>query len=327
MRAQITTARSLRRRQLRAACHTLYDAQREFQSHSLVDDVDPSNTRSGQSNEIITDSRTLCPRRLREHLQNYLPFDNFGSSRYSVPMLLVFRLFYQAAPYTASRALPQSQLNTLQLLAYARNVEAQPPKQQISATKYLSTHAQVNVNAFKEDVNANAELASGYRVITLTWVKALASPLSHEFVQIVVEHVKTGQRYRLVTDRTDVGDTVVVGWDWSSQEYASHHHVLPLPLLSLSFKDRTGPSLGELSALLSSVSNVQRYNLLREMCWWYAESIFTQMARKNTDAVVKQWPYASLRYSFVVQNEWINRGRLVKEAEKFRALIRNGMSY
>lgn len=325
MRVQAFAPRNVKRPRFTAAYHAPNSVRRVAQSGNVLNEI-VSQDEAVESGTSVNHAKPSL-QDMKTYLRHYLPFDNFSSSLYSVPMLLFFRLFYPAAPYSIKCALQELESGLTQNSMPGFHQTGNGLGSKMPASEFLGTYAKLDVCAFSERLNVYSELANTYRISAMTWVKALASPLSHEFLQIIIEHTNTGQRYRLVTERTDVGDTVMVGWDWSSHEYASHHHILPLPLLSVSFEDGAGPSLSQLSTILIDTSKVQSYNLLREMCWWYAEKVFTRVAQEKPGIRIKQWPYASLRYSFVVQNEWIKRQALVREAQKFRAMTRNQILY
>lgn len=326
MRVRAVAAGHTKSRRFNAAYHASSNTRHTSQAGQASDQLVLQDSPYVE-HDINRDGIKFHHQRLKRYLRHCLPFDNFSSSLYSVPMLLLLRLFYSAAPYATQYTLQKLKSELAASSMRESNLPSDKFKVKSSASDFMNTYAKIDVCDFRDTVNAFPELADAYTISTLTWVKALASPLSHEYLQIIISHAHNGQRYRLVTDRSDVGDTVIIGWDWSSEEYASHHHVLPLPLLSLSFENNNGPSLDRLSTILTDTSKVQGYNLLREMCWWYAERVFTQVAQTNPAVIVKQWPYASLRYSFVVQNEWVKRPRLVKEAEAFRASTRTQMLY
>ncbi|KAK5070019.1 hypothetical protein LTS08_001287 [Lithohypha guttulata] len=241
-------------------------------------------------------------------------------------------MFYQAAPHevfkvaagspsinqanTPTRPLP---MNSMRSISRSRSPDR----------NYLDTHVITNTADFAITLEDNDELEK-CTILSITWVKALASPLSHEYIQFIVHSSDTGKRHRLVAERSDIGDLVTVGWDWSSGNYASHHHVLPLPLLTLSYEDLPTdkpPTIKQFANILHETSEIRPYNLMREMCWWYAEKVFVETSRKFPDTRVKQWPFANLRYSFVVRSEWIRRPALADAAEKFRVMNVQKLAY
>lgn len=261
------------------------------------------------------------------------PLDNFSSSVYSVPVLLLLRLFYQAGPFEkrCSENIHETS-GRMNLASHAGSTAvAHPASPQIEHTSnhHLDVFSTPTVAEFVDQCICNPELSSCL-VASITWIKALASPLSHEYLQIIVFDKQTMKRYRITAERSERGDIMTVGWDWSSGQYASLHHVLPLPLLTLSYEDtalRSRPTLTDLAHILAASSNSSAYNLMREMCWWYAEKVFNQTISLYPNAGVKPWPFANLRYSFVVRNQWFQRRRLVSAAEEFRLMNTNSLSY
>jgi hypothetical protein len=180
---------------------------------------------------------------------------------------------------------------------------------------------------FLERINDSSEYAN-QRVISVTWVKALASHMSHEFLQFVVEDVSTGRRGRLLSDRQETGDWILVPEpgestsskpSWRELSAQKRRHSLPLPLVSVMFEEpRARPTLLAMAKLLVETTNrCPEYNPLREMCWWYAEAVIdsAQMAFQGTRT--REWRWAKYRYSFVLCNNWIKRKTLEKDAEEF----------
>ena len=200
------------------------------------------------------------------------------------------------------------------------------PRTAHSVLSPLSRYSKLSTTAFLSFLTSSPSLYTNHRLVSLTWTKALGSPLSHESIQFVVEDTQTGIRSRLVTDRhVDGGDSVVVGFDWTSCCEPSQHHALPLPLLSLTFED--APNIAEFAKVLVDITNRKpEYSLLREMCWWYAEAIF-EVTHSKYGGKIKTWDFAHLRYSFVVRTNVIKREKLVRHAEEFRRLNVTEMEY
>ncbi len=251
-------------------------------------------------------------------LRRFVPLCRFSSSIYNVPMLLVFRLFYQAAPFEMNLLASGIESSTRTVHLQIRDARSSQHQSERAANAFLGTYAKISTSELCAAVKEVSGLHE-VKIKKVTWVKALASPLSHEYIQFIVEHGYSGRRHRLVVERSDWGDLVTVGWDWCSGEYASHHHILPLPLLTLSFEACSSPpSMCDFAHILSETSSTQGYRLLREMCWWFAEKVFVRTAQEFHGGIVTQWPHASLRYSFVVRTEWIKRPELARAAEEFR---------
>lgn len=177
-------------------------------------------------------------------------------------------------------------------------------------------------------VLANPENFKTLKIKSITWIKALASPFSHEFIQFIVEDTQTGQTTRLASGREENGDFVLVGWNWSSGDPPSEHYKLPLPLLSLTFNDpATEPDLMDLTRVLAATTeNHPAYTFRREMCWWYAEYVF-EIMHEQFGGKVKEWEWARYRYSFIVKTNIIRRKVLTSCAELFRKQLAEEMSY
>ena len=269
-----------------------------------------------------------------------VPRSKFGSSLYNVPLLLALRLFYNASPFESG----------LQQFSHSHSRKEQdlPPfaPQEVSTSFVPSTFNILNqdTEALRSDSNpfTNFETISTldwlaristspvnyahYRLVSLTWTKALGSPLSHEFIQFVLEDICTGRRSRCLTHRhVDGGDTVLLGFDWTSGTEPSQHHALPLPLLSLTFDN--GPTVSDFAKVLADITNRKpEYSVLREMCWWYAEAVVEDTCSKYR-GTVKEWDFAHLRYSFIVRTSMLRRAKLVNHAEQFRKLNTMKMMY
>jgi hypothetical protein len=177
-------------------------------------------------------------------------------------------------------------------------------------------------------IQDDPEKFKNLKVNSITWIKALASPFSHEFVQYIVEDSVTGQRTRVAAGREEDGDWVLVGWDWASGATPSDHYKLPLPLLSVTFEDPgKKPDLRTLAHVLSATTeNRPAYKFRREMCWWYAETVLEVM-HEQFGGEVKEWEWARYRYSFIVKTSFIRRKALTRHAELFKRQLAEEMSY
>ena len=177
---------------------------------------------------------------------------------------------------------------------------------------------------------ASQDKYGSYRVVSVSWVKALASHMSHEFIQIVTEDTVTGRRLRLITDRQETGDWVItteLGIEvasrsaWPDLSPYKDRHNLPLPLVSLSLvESATRPSLLDMAKLIAKISKAApTYNPIREHCWWYCEAVF-EAVRSRYDADLCEWPWAKYRYSFVLCNSWVRRRTLAAHANAFEKM-------
>lgn len=273
-------------------------------------------------------SRLLIP------LCMFLPRHRFGTSLFSTPILLLLRLFYQAASFhlagtqhaspdddaprhsengeecrTTDAGLPTRTASPVTRLSVSPSPVvttasslSPPPVPAAASTASLpslsetslpqpgdassttpihplfTTYSRSSTTSFYRfllDSPSTTSSPASYHLTSVTWVKALASPLSHEYIQFILLDPSSGSRYRLITDRQEDGDWVHIvggpGWDASAiysspfpppqppstslpnlnhqpssvsdvkdgTENASYdaygHHTLPLPLLSLTF--------------------------------------------------------------------------------------------
>jgi hypothetical protein len=198
----------------------------------------------------------------------------------------------------------------------------------------------VPIAAFLDDSSRGNKVDyARWKVKSITWVKALASHMSHEFVQFVVQNVETGESRRLIADRQETGDWISImsnpngpiemsdmftglaeGTPASEGQTTPYtdRHMLPLPLVSVVFSSvRQAPDLMRMAALLSNVSSRRKdYNPLREHCWWFSENVILEAAALPT-AQLMEWPWSRWRYSFVIVNKWVRRHRLELAAKQF----------
>jgi hypothetical protein len=198
----------------------------------------------------------------------------------------------------------------------------------------------VSTSDFLACLTASPKEYSTFQVLSVSWVKALASNMSHEFIQFIVHDTATNTRHRFITDRQETGDWVISTsgfaagdievsnpFSWSSLSPYKDRHDLPLPLLSLAFGE-TKPSLSKMAELLHNISHSSPlYSPAREHCWWYAEVVF-MILREQFGGKLREWPWAKYRYSFILYNtRWLKRARLVQEAKSFEQQCLKHMIY
>lgn len=264
-----------------------------------------------------------------------VPRNKFGSSLYNVPLLLALRFFYHASPFEASAQSLSSGRNERDIARFTSQEVAASfvpvafghPHHHIQpGSDPFRIHEKLSTTDWLARISASPTTYAHHRLISLTWTKALGSPLSHEFIQFILEDTCTGRRSRHLTHRhVDGGDSVLLGFDWTSGKEPSQHHALPLPLLSLMFHD--GPRVADFANALVEITNRKpEYSLLREMCWWHAEAVF-EACHERYGGRIKEWDFAHLRYSFVVKTNVIKREKLVRHAEEFRALNTKELCY
>lgn len=280
-----------------------------------------------------TKSPSKCERRVRRSpglvavIGSVVPLTSFNSSVYSTPVLLLLRLFYNAAALNSTYP-PAKNVNgstdlshgfAMDLALSASGTETfgtthtQRSKLPISA---FDSQNQLSTTAFYELTTTFGP----FKVISITWAKALSSPLSHEFIQCIVEDVQTRKRYRIVVERHEDGDWVHTGLSWKPDTDPHYRLGMPLPLLSLIFEEgHCQPLLSSFAKLLAEVTiNSPKYNPMKEMCWWFAEVVF-ERAFTQFGGKVKQWDFASLRYSFVFRTSLVRRNRLTEHARRFHS--------
>ena len=263
------------------------------------------------------------------------PRHRFGSSRFNTVFLLIFRLFYQASSFELSQAVGPDHPYSPRLLpeptlkALPVNPDLQLDKQTKDKLPDLfKSYERFSTKEWLAALLEDPDRYKHWKIRSLTWIKALASPFSHEFVQFVIEDETTGQRTRIPAGREETGDWVMSGWDWTSGKAPSHHYELPMPLLSLVFDDpQSRPSVQALAKVLAATTERQPYyKFRREMCWWYAEVVLEEMHAKY-GGKVKEWEWSRYRYSFIARTSLIRRKVLTKHAEAFKTQLAENMEF
>jgi hypothetical protein len=266
------------------------------------------------------------------------PRHRFGSSRFNTVVLLLFRLFYHASSFeVAQAAVTQPRLLGAPpvLKAFEVSGESMHDTTNVDARvaegrlpDLLKTYEKLSTKEWLATLQERHDEFQSWKVHSITWIKALASPFSHEFLQFVVEDSVSGQRTRIAAGREETGDWVLVGWNWASGQTPSDHYELPLPLLSLTFTDpQTRPDMESLAEILAGTTRRQpAYRFRREMCWWYAETVLEDMHAKH-GGDIKEWQWSRYRYSFIVKTSFIRRQVLTRHAETFKQQLAEGMDY
>ncbi|KAL2427118.1 hypothetical protein ABEF95_008773 [Exophiala dermatitidis] len=267
------------------------------------------------------------------------PRHRFGSSRFNAIVLLFLRLFYHAASFEAAVGTSSidgagSGSGSLLSLPLQRHYspddfdERQPTVPGLP--EQLKSYQKLSTSAWLEAIQNEASQYRNCQIQSISWIKALASPFSHEFIQFIVKDSVSGERTRVVAGREDSGDWVYVGWNWQSGQVPNDHYILPLPLLTLTFGCEIGgrlPDVQSLAKVLASTTERQPYYTFhREMCWWYAETVFDGMFSQYGGSV-KEWEWAKYRYSFIVKTSLLRRKVLTEHAERFKSELMEGMEY
>jgi hypothetical protein len=133
---------------------------------------------------------------------------------------------------------------------------------------------------------------------------------------------------RVIADRHADGDWVIVGWNRASKESPFDRHSLPLPLVSLTYDDaRSRPQVSSVAKMLADVTARRpECNIMKEMCWWYAEAVFEAVHTKF-GGTLKEWKWARFRYSFILRTRVFPRETLASEAEEFEKQNVEEMTY
>ncbi|RMZ77633.1 hypothetical protein DV738_g4324, partial [Chaetothyriales sp. CBS 135597] len=277
-----------------------------------------------------------------------IPRQTFGNSWFSAPGVVLLRLFFQASSFQfdcqhSKHSATRGRRTAGELTASERFSQhvlkpRRLAREQRTPSLFSHLKRKVSTSAFFEEVMASPHKYGAYQVTSVSWVKALASHMSHEFIQFVIESKDTGHRMRLITDRQETGDWVITTesgietadkFSWSTLSPYKDRHNLPLPLVSLRLNDaKERPSLAEMAGLILDISKMAPvYNPLREHCWWYSEAIFEAVRKRYSVRDIQEWPWAKYRYSFVLCNRWVKRKTLAAEAEAFEKMCMSEMIY
>jgi hypothetical protein len=292
-------------------------------------------------------------------LDQFLPRSRFGRSIFSTPLLLIFRLFYQATVFDHGHipSTDSSSHGTKWKLfpETSSKVDASLWGHSTGTLRGCSKKSTIDLSTKIETEDWPSLLQSESCPInpdsaleSMTWVKSLSAPLSHEYLQFVICCNKTKRRNRFVAERDTDGDFAYLiassdNFETSDHKIIQHRpydyqHDLPLPLLSANWCNiplSERPTITDLAEVLTRTSQLcPAYNVMREHCWWYAELVFEQMLVSHLDRLplsgsgrsggtqpdLRHWPSASYRYSYIVLDDrWLKRDTLVEQAKLFRA--------
>ncbi|OAP62174.1 hypothetical protein AYL99_04377 [Fonsecaea erecta] len=262
-------------------------------------------------------------------------YGRFGSSRFNTVFLLLFRLFYHASSFEVAHSgyakrlyLPLLQETTAKPFEELGSEKPLVVPANPGLPVLFKTFKRFSSKGWLEALLQDPAEFKDLKVNSITWIKALASPFSHEFIQFIVEDSGSGQRTRIAAGREETGDWVLVGWNWASGATPSDHYNLPLPLLTITFDDvNKRPDLRALAHVLSATTEKHpAYKFRREMCWWYAETVLEVM-HEQFGGKVKEWEWSRYRYSFIVKTSFIRRRVLTRHAELFKRQLAEEMSY
>lgn len=263
-------------------------------------------------------------------LCQWLPTQKFGSSRLPAPLIVLLRFLLPAAslrlqcgnlpvqPNTASPVERAAAAGARFSSAYLRPRRLR--RESSSDNIFAHLGYRVSATDFLREVTDDAKYDS-WRIVSVTWVKALASHMSHEFIQFIAEDTATGERTRLIADRQETGDWVSITPNpndpsemsstftglgsglWSKSTPYRDRHTLPLPLVSISFGEPTlqgdsRPALRSIAELLVDITaRCSEYNPLREHCWWFSEAVIEELRMQFPWAKLEEWQWHRYRYS------------------------------
>ncbi|KAK5169374.1 uncharacterized protein LTR77_005349 [Saxophila tyrrhenica] len=282
-------------------------------------------------------------------IDRIIPRERFGSSIFSTPVLLLLRLFYDAAPFRYIDVWHTHQANRPRDISQSSLARVKISLEEASKTnggvpETANGGLRVSTQSWATCLLCGLyPIGSEYRLRSLTWTKSLSAPLSHEFLQFVLEDADAGHAIRLIAERDTYGDWVSIRsssiLDSAGRRISGarsrgvetdEQHDLPLPLLSLSWchlPAASRPTAGNFASIMGHVTRRwPKYNLSRHHCWFFCEAVFEQMIMdcvSSDDATDRQprlttWPGAAYRYSYVVMGRKVlKRAALVYQAQKF----------
>ena len=219
--------------------------------------------------------------RARSLIDSILPRSRFGSSVFTTPLLLFFRLFYQATPFdngNVPSSLSASYATMRRLYfeassAWTRSKPSGPAESFVNfgADSVSDITAKTSTNGWHSLLQSHDyPIQPTSTLHSMTWVKSLSAPLSHEYLQVVIECGESGKRYRLITERDTDGDSAY--FIASSEECGpsqpskkvtqlrqyDYQHDLPLPLISVSWSQLpywNRPTAAHLATILEQSAN------------------------------------------------------------------------
>jgi hypothetical protein len=290
----------------------------------------------------------------------FVPLQRFGGSILPMPLMVLMRLILPAASLAVECVYTKKSWRTAvskgpgtAVGARFSNSVLKPRRLGMeSSPENVLAHLghRVSTTEFLGEVASDPRYAD-WRVVSVTWVKALASHMSHEFVQFIAEDTATGTRARLIADRQETGDWISITPEpmapfemrstfeglssrpWTKATPYKDRHSLPLPLVSLVFESDHGcldtrPRLHSVADLVAGISaGCKDYNPLKEHCWWFSEAIIDAIRENFANARLEEWAWARYRYSFVVCNKWIRRRILEQAARAFETQCLQDLAY
>ena len=319
-----------------------------------------SNANLGDAGSSATYSQRNAAR-ASSLVDKAFPRCRFGRSVFTTPLLLLFRLFYQATSFDNYHLPPPAvsapRVTIWKLCRKAFSVLSARHSADRSRSLVKPKMGGVVDLASKTSTDVwHLLLQSKHYAVrptstlrSMTWVKSLSAPLSHEYLQWVIECNESGKHYRLIAERDTDGDWAYCIASCGNCDISAtsnkvtqlrsydYQHDLPLPLVSLSWAripPQRRPTVAQLATILAQTSQLcPEYNVMREHCWWYAEAVFEQMFKTSANKLVctvpessehvrpdlKHWPSGAYRYSYILLGKRVlRRDVLVQQAKSFQ---------
>lgn len=145
-------------------------------------------------------------------------------------------------------------------------------------------------------------------------IKNLRSQYTHEYLLVTVQHKPTDSWTRIILERDNPDDKVVIGFwksftggsealrtmtvtprtSWPSNAEYSLQPRLPLPLRAIDFTQSTAIPLTSLVKIVAAVSEKKPYALLGANCYWFVNSIYAELEKVVSGAIPPSWPWGCL---------------------------------
>lgn len=160
---------------------------------------------------------------------------------------------------------------------------------------------------------ANKDAYKNCVVKSITHVKDVHNTWYHEYLQILIEQTSTGARTRIIAERQQAQDQIIIGrWKWAAKSLASLGCIsssssgnslgdtasgvdLPLPLYTIYLQDNSLGVLDLANVLAGTTKEHRNYDFASYNCYWFAEASYWAV-QKKWKYVEKTWQYSHLRH-------------------------------
>ncbi|KAF9532827.1 hypothetical protein CPB83DRAFT_903339 [Crepidotus variabilis] len=167
-----------------------------------------------------------------------------------------------------------------------------------------ATGTAVRVIDIWNKLQSRPDLASA-RIVRLSHVKNIDSPLAHEYLQFII--VTNNVRERILVERTKA-DQFVFNGEWKMPQgnigirqrlYNLIHWVrndLPLPLFTLSWEEANAPTFYQLAQVCQAIHDqAPKYSIPKgKHCYWFAFGVYAAIKLAH-GGEEKVWPFSSAR--------------------------------